>query len=183
MKRVLVLAAVFAAASSPVAAQNTTPGPKPDLEITSFGMSKSADCSYTFQVMVHNKGNASWSGKEPAVVVKDMHPGVLDAWGTGVGIDPPLAPNASKNITVVVQAYAANPAHMTAEAWHPFRASVNDNHVVDESNFNNNIGPGPASYNGIPVIKMSPPNGCPSVKKTQPRAAPPAPTPTLVPIR
>ena len=40
-----------------------------------------------------------------------------------------------------------------------------------------------APYTGTPVIKKGPPNGCPSVKKMRPRAAPPAPTPTLVPIR
>jgi hypothetical protein len=133
---------------------------RPDLVLTSFGFESSANCAYTFSVGVKNQGGSTWSGVEPAVVVKDMHAGVLDAWGTGLGIDPPLAPGETRLVKVTVQPYSANPAHMTANAPHPFRATVNDNHVVDESNFGNDAAPGPATWNGMKVIMMGAPNGC-----------------------
>ncbi len=144
--------------------------PKPDLVITAFGLKSWGACApgkavFTFSVTVKNQGNASWSGSvEPPVVVKDMHPGVLDAWGTGVGIAPPLKPGESKTILVPISYYSGNPKHMTANAPHPFQAVVNSNHIVDESDFTNNAGPGPATWNGIKVIMVGAPQGCPPVK-------------------
>jgi len=139
---------------------------KPDLVLTSFGLSSWGKCApgqtvFTFQVGVKNAGTTSWSGAEPAVVVKDMHPGVLDAWGTGMGIDPPLKPGESRTLSIPVSFYSANPSHMTSAAPHPFRGTVNDNHAVSESDFGNNAGPGPATWNGMKVIEVGAPQGCP----------------------
>lgn len=147
--------------------------PKPDLVITAFGLTSWGTCApgntvFTFSVTVKNKGNASWSsgGQEPAVVVKDMHPGVLDAWGVGIGIDPPLQPGKSKTLVVAIPYYDADPTHMTAHAPHPFQAVVNPKHPgggysVVESNYANNAGPGPALWKGIRVIQVAGPKGCP----------------------
>ena len=117
-------------------------------------------------------------------VVKDMHAGVLDSWGTGVGIDPPIAVGETRHLHVAVASYGANPSHMTANAPHPFRASVNENHLVDESNFSNNEGPGPATWNGMKVIMMGEPNGCgkPLAPSTRPLGAGIAPTPAPTPV-
>ncbi len=148
---------------------------KPDLVLTSFGLQSYGTCApgqmlFRFSVGVKNQGTGTWPATQhPAVVVKDMHPGVLDAWGTGVGIDPPLAPGQTKQMTVDVLYYAGNPSHMTGAAPHPFRATVNDNHVVDESNFGNNEAPGPATWNGMKVIQMGAPQGCPAPKPNVPR--------------
>ncbi len=142
------------------------PAPKPDLIITAFGLQSWGTCApgqtvFTFSVTVKNQGKASWSGAEPAVVVKDLHPGVLDAWGTGIGIDPPLKPGEFKTLLVPMGYYAANPGHMTSNAPHPFQAVVNPEHAVAESNFLNNASPGPAVWNGIKVIMVGAPKGCP----------------------
>ncbi len=144
--------------------------PKPDLVITSFGLKSWGVCApgktvFTFSVVVKNQGQASWSGSvEPPVVVKDLHPGVLDAWGTGIGIAPPLKPGESKKILVPISYYSGNPKHMAANAPHPFQAVVNSNHLVDESNFTNNASPGPATWNGIKVIMIGVPPGASTVK-------------------
>jgi hypothetical protein len=143
---------------------------KPDLVITSFGLKSWGTCApgktvFTFSVTVKNQGPASWTaGIEPVVVVKDMHPGVLDAWGTGIGIEPPIKPGESKTILVPISYYSGNPKHMTANAPHPFQAFVNSNHKVKESNYNNNAGPGPATWKGIKVIMVGAPQGCPIIK-------------------
>lgn len=159
--------------AKPTAAAGLAPG-KPDLVITSFVLKSSGKCApnqtvFTFDVVVKNAGGASWSVGEPAVVVKDMHPGVLDAWGTGLGIDPPLKPGESRALSIPVSFYSANPSHMTSAAPHPFRATVNDNHIVDESNFTNNEGPGPATWGGMKVIQVGAPKGCPAPTRPVPR--------------
>lgn len=147
---------------------------KADLVITSFGLKSWGKCApnqtvFTFDVVVKNQGGASWVGIEPAVVVKDMHPGVLDAWGTGVGIDPPLKPGESRALSIPVSFYSANPSHMTSAAPHPFRATVNDNHIVDESNFTNDAGPGTTTWNGMKVIQVDKPKGCPAPTRPIPK--------------
>jgi hypothetical protein len=134
--------------------------PRPDLVITDFGLTSWGGCTsgqtvFTFGVGVKNQGNASWSGVEPAVLVRDLHPGVLDAWGTGVGIDPPLAPGETRHLQVPIGYYFGNPGHMGA-LGHPFQATVNANHIVHEGNYTNNAGPGPAVWNGIRVIMVFP---------------------------
>src|SRR6266853_401443 len=152
-KAILATSFALAVVRPAAAADSKAPRPavalspaQPDLVITSFGLKSWGTCApnqtvFTFEVVVKNAGGATWSSGEPAVVVKDMHPGVLDAWGTGLGIDPPLKPGESRMLSVPVSYYSANPSHMTSAAPHPFRASVNDNHVVLESNFSNNAGP------------------------------------------
>ncbi|HVN76816.1 MAG TPA: CARDB domain-containing protein [Thermoanaerobaculaceae bacterium] len=135
--------------------------PKPDLVITAFNLMSWGPCApgqtvFTFNVTVKNQGLGSWSGAEPAVVVKDIHDGVGDAWGTGVGIDPPLKPGEVRRLQVPITYYSANPSHMGKACPHPFQAVVNSNHVVQESNFNNNAGPGPAVWHGFKVIMVCP---------------------------
>ncbi|HQQ78722.1 MAG TPA: CARDB domain-containing protein [Thermoanaerobaculia bacterium] len=191
MKRALVFAAVFAMAAGSAAAQNTTPAPMPDLVITSFGLASwgtscvKGQTLFTFSVGVKNQGTASWSGpNRPVVVVADMHLPNPDSFGTGVAIDPPLAPGETRQVSVPITYYDADPAHIKAGAPHPFHATVNRDHKIAESNFANNDGPGPATWNGMKVINVGAPEACLKPAKPAPgRAAPPAPTPTLVPIR
>ncbi len=142
-------------------AASPLPPPMPDLVITSFGLASWGPCApgqtvFTFDVTVKNQGTASWSGAEPALVVKDLHVGVGDAWGTGIGIDPPLRPGEVKRLQVPIRYYSGNPSHMGRNCPHPFQAVVNPNHVVAESNFANNAGPGPAVWQGLKVIMVCP---------------------------
>ncbi len=137
------------------------PGPLPDLVITNFGLVSWGPCApgqvvFTFSATVKNQGKAGWSGREPALVVRDLHPGIMDAWGTGVGIDPPLRPGESRTLQVPIKYYSANPGHMGKGCPHPFQAVVNSNRAVLESNFDNNAGPGPAVWRGIKVIMVCP---------------------------
>jgi hypothetical protein len=157
------IAALLAASTG--SAAGPLPGGMPDLVITAFGLESWGRCLpgqtvFTFAVTVKNQGTASWSGVEPAVVVKDLHAGVLDSWGTGKGIDPPLKPGELKTLHVPIKYYAANPHHMTADQPHPFNAVVNGNHVVAESNFRNNASPGPAVWHGTKVVMVGAPQGC-----------------------
>lgn len=94
------------------------------------------------------------------LLVRDLHPGVLDAWGAGIGIDPPLKPGESKALHVQIKYYSGNPSHMGKDCPHPFQAVVNPNHVVQESNFENNAGPGPALWRGGVKVIMVCPSAC-----------------------
>jgi hypothetical protein len=188
VKKALVFAFVLAAAAVPAAAQNTTPTPKPDLVITSFGLSSwgtscvKGQTLFTFSVSVKNQGTASWSGPaRPVVVVADMHLPNPDAFGTGMAIDPPIAPGETRPMSIPISFYDADAAHIKSGAPHPFHATVNRDHKIAESDFNNNDGPGPVVWNGMKVINVGAPEAC--LKPAPVRAAPPAPTPTLVPIR
>jgi hypothetical protein len=168
---------------------------KPDLVITSFGLSSwGSSCAngqtlFTFSVGVKNQGTGTWPAgpNRPAVVVADMHLPNPDDFGTGVAIDPPLAPGETRNLSIAVLYYSANPAHIEAGAPHPFHATVNRNHVIAESDFSNNDGPGPAVWNGMKVIQVGVPPACgkpplqPHVVQPPGRIA--VPTPTPVPIR
>ncbi len=142
--------------------------PKPDLVITAFGLKSWGVCApgkpvCTFSVTVKNQGTASWpASAKPFISVKDLHPGE-PGWGTGVGIAPPLMPGKIKTILVPVFYMSNNPKHMTDNAPHPFQVVVNSNHIVNESDFTNNAGPGPATWNGIKVIMVGAPQGCPPV--------------------
>jgi hypothetical protein len=194
MKRTaLALAFAFTVcAAGPAFAQSPPPAGKTDLVITNFGLDSWGTCAsgqwvYRFSVGVKNQGTGTWSGAEPAIVVKDMHLPNPDDWGTGLGIDPPLKAGETRQFKVDVLYYAANPAHMTGGTPHPFRASVNDSHAVAESDFTNNLGPGPATWNGMKVIQMGAPEKCPKTITGKPGIstgpatggrAPAPPTPT-----
>lgn len=177
-KRSLACAAVFvlaltAFAAGPAFAQGPPPAGKPDLVITNFGLESWGTCApgqwvYRFSVGVKNQGAGTWAGSTPAVVVKDMHLPNPDDWGTGLGIDPPLKPGEARSLKLDVLYWAANPAHMTGAVPHPFRASVNDNRVVAESDFSNNLASAPATWNGIKVIQMGSPQGCPKPTAARP---------------
>jgi hypothetical protein len=173
------------------------PAPKPDLVITSFGLESWGACTsgqtvFTFSVGLKNQGGATWSGPaRPPLVVRDMHLPNPDDWGTGIAIDPPIAPGETRNVKVPIAYYAGNPAHMKdPNGKHPFHATVNGNHAIDEVDFSNNEGPGPATWNGLKVVMVGAPEAC--LKAVQPiRPAtivkPPAgiatPVPTPAPPR
>jgi hypothetical protein len=194
----LALVLVFAAAR-PAAAQNQKPVPKPDLVLTSFGLAswgtscQAGQTLFTFSVGVKNQGNASWTGPDrPVVVVADMHLPNPDTFGTGMAVDPPLAPGQTRQMSIPVLFDASNPGHLKSGAPHPFQATVNRDHKIAESDFSNNAGPGPAVWKGLKVIQVGVPEACLKTTKAGPpagpgpatgRVAPPAPTPTLVPIR
>jgi hypothetical protein len=148
-------------------------GSKPDLVITHFGLKSWGTCStgqtvFTFSVTVKNQGNGTWpTSQNPALLVKDLHFGipVPDGWSVGIGLNPPLKPGESKTILVPISYYDADPAHMTTQAPHPFMAIVNrkkvdGTYVVEESNYANNAGPGPADWKGTKVILVDGPKGC-----------------------
>lgn len=191
MRRALVLAVVLATAAVPAAAQNTAPSPRPDLVITSFGLSswgtacQPGQTLFTFSVGVKNQGNAAWSGPDrPVLFVADMHLPNPGEFATGIAIDPPIAPGQTRTIPVALSYYTGNPGHITTGAPHPFKVTVNADKKIAESNYANNDGPGPVTWNGMKVINVGAPEACLKPAKPAPvRAAPPAPTPTLVPIR
>jgi hypothetical protein len=165
--RRLAAPVVFAAALAVGGAVQAGPA-APDLVITSFGLkSWGASCKpgavvYNFQVTVKNQGTASWPvSQEPVVTITDIHPGVGDSWGVGSSVNYPLAPGQSTTILIQIPYYTAHPAHMWTAAPHPFKAMVNRDHAITESNYANNTAPAPVVWNGQRVIMMGAPVGCP----------------------
>jgi hypothetical protein len=169
----------------------------PDLVITSFGLAswgtacQPGQTLFTFSVGVKNQGNAAWSGPgRPALFVADMHLPNPGEFATGVAIDPPIAPGETRTIPVAVAYYTGNPGHIKTGAPHPFKVTVNADKKIAESNYTNNDGPGPATWNGMKVIEVGVPEAC--LPAPKPTLAPHlnigapgrvAPTPTMVPIR
>jgi hypothetical protein len=162
------LAALAALPAGPASA-GLPPGPQhklPDLVISSFGLSSWGTCApgktvATFQVTVKNTGAGAMPSSEVTVLVRDLK---APSWSTGDGETFALAPGASHTFTLAIGYYAQNPSVMTAGAPNPFQAVVNPNHTVQESNYNNNAGPGPATYQGKHVIMVGAPKGCPKGK-------------------
>ncbi len=163
--KVLALIA-FGIAALSIAGQAVA-GPKPNLVITKFGLKSWGVCApgktvFTFVAAVKNEGPVSWPPNlQPVLLVRDLHPGVLDNWGTGIGINPPLAPGKSTTIVVDMGYYAAIPTHMTADAPHPFQSSVGPSASDQSGTFTLHPGPGPAVWHGKKVIMVGAPKGCP----------------------
>lgn len=189
MKRAAFAFALAAALAASAAFAAPPPG-QPDLVITSFGLASwGTKCSagetmFTFSVGVKNQGTATWAGPDrPSVTVGDMHLPNPDDWGTGVAIDPPIKPGETRQIQVPVKYYAGNPTHMLTGGPHPYHAKVNRDKKIPESDFTNNDGPGPATWNGMKVIQVGAPSACQKAPAPIVTRAPAAPAPTPVPPR
>ncbi len=139
---------------APILTATPTATPKPvakaDLVILSFsgtgvGTCKPGSAVYAFKVTVGNHGTAPSPGV--LVQVMDEHG---NGWGNGVQIGP-IPPGESRAATVSVYYFANDPKHMTAAAPHPFRATVDPSHQIDETNDTNNTS---AAFN------MNAPPGC-----------------------
>ncbi len=162
-----ILALITSSIAALAIAGQAAAGPKPDVVITQFGLKSWGACApgktvFTFVVTVKNQGAVSWSeGIQPVLVVEDLHPGVLGAWGVGIGINPPLAPGKSTTIMVDMPYYKANPKHMTDDAPHPFQAFVGPTASDHSNTFTVHAGPGPAVWHGKKVIMVGAPKGCP----------------------
>jgi hypothetical protein len=169
----------------PTLAPTSTPV-VPDLVITYFRLTSWGSCApgqtvFTFAIGVKNLG-ATWpSGTPLAAVVWDRHLGPPDPWGTAVAISPPLARGETRDIQFAIPYYAANPGHMVSDQPHPFQAIVNPNQHLKESDFTNNEGNGPGSWNGLNGLIMvgAPQAGSLSLDLT-PREPRPG-SPTLLP--
>lgn len=171
MKRVSIAAvaslSTLAFLSAGPAGAGQPPGPHkalPDLVISSFGLTSWGSCApgktvVTFQVTVKNAGAGALPSSEVVVAVRDLKSS--PQWGAGDGETFALAPGASHAYSVAIGYDTANPHYMTTGAPHPFQAVVNPNHTVQESDYNNNAGPGPATYQGKKVIMVGAPKGCP----------------------
>ena len=172
------LCALALAAVAPQAQSSTTPLPSshvpiagpvklPDLVISSFGLSHWGVCApgktvMTFQVTVKNQGAGAMASTDVVVWVHDLKTSPAQDWGTGQSEYYSLAPGQSHTYSVNIQYYGlGSPSFMTTGAPHPFQAVVNPKHLVTESNYANNLSPGPAVWNGQKVIMVGAPKGCP----------------------
>jgi hypothetical protein len=165
--RFLILALIVFSIAALAVSDEANAGPKPDVVITQYGLKSWGTCApgktvFTFAVTVENKGPVSWpENLQPVLVVEDIHPGVLGAWGVGIGINPPLAPGKSVTLEVPMGYYAGNPKHMTADAPHPFQSSVGPTSYDHTGTFALHPGPGPAIWHGKRVIMVGAPKDCP----------------------
>jgi hypothetical protein len=161
MKRlsVLVASACLAFAASSIAPAALA-GPLPDLVITQFGLQSWGTCAaghtvFTFSVTVKNQGDASWTGSSEV----SAHDLKNTGWFTSVALLP-IAPGASRVVTIPIVYFSQDPSFMSLGAPHPFQAEVNSTRHPVESNYANNAGPGPAEWMGKRVIMVEPPKGC-----------------------
>ena len=132
----------------------------PDLVITQFGLASWGKCvdrqpAFTFTVTVKNQGAASWTG-DSKVYVRDLKHA---NWFTVVELAP-IAAGATRTVNVPID-YSADPQIMVPGQAHPFQATVNEApHMPVESDYANNAGPGPATYEGKEVIMVTLPKDC-----------------------
>jgi len=139
--------------------------PKPDLVITNFNLASWGPCTpgqtvFTFSVTFKNQGLGTWSGAIPYLDVRDLHPDVTADWFYNVDIYPPLKPGETRTLQIPITYFSKNPAHMGRSCPHPFRAVINPNHAVQESNYDNNAGPGTAVWRGGVKVIMVCPDAC-----------------------
>ena len=114
---------------------------KPDLIIEKYSFKGWGKCEtgspiFTFEVTVANIGTTASpaiQGK-PLVQVMDLHG---TGWGNAVGLNS-IPPGGKQTVVIPVYYLNEDPAHMTKVVPHPFRAVVDPQHLVDESNENNN---------------------------------------------
>jgi hypothetical protein len=114
---------------------------KPDLMIEKFSFKGWGKCEpnspiFTFEVTVANIGTAASPAilDKPLVQVMDLHG---TGWGNAVGLNS-IPPGGKQTVVIPVYYLNEDPAHMTKAVPHPFRAVVDPQHLVDESNENNN---------------------------------------------
>ncbi len=113
---------------------------KPDLIIEKFSFKGWGKCElnspiFTFEVTVSNIGSIASPAQNKAVVqVVDLHG---TGWGNTVGLNA-IPPGGKQTVVIPVYYLNEDPAHMTKVVPHPFRAVVNPQHLIDESNENNN---------------------------------------------
>ncbi len=158
-----VLAAALVASSAPALAG---PVGKPDLVITTFGLTswgnscKPGATMFTFAMTVKNQSAYPMPTAEVVVLVTDLKPSGSTKWETGTGNSQALSPGQTMTLIAPMAYFAPNPAFMTTGAPHPFRAVVNPNHTIPESNYANNVAKGPKMYAGSPVIMVGAPAAC-----------------------
>jgi hypothetical protein len=165
MKRLFIVGGLAALGLSASVPASAGPPPKPDLVISSFGLTSWGSCTpghtvFTFQVTVKNIGAGALPNSEVVVYADDMKSPASAPWDLGQGEDVALAPGATHTFMLKIPYYAANPHFMKSASPHPWRAMVNPKHTIAESSYSNNNAPGPKTWSGIPVIMVAP-SGCP----------------------
>ena len=91
---------------------------------------------FTFEVTVNNIGAAASPAMpdKPVVHVMDLHG---NNWGNSAGLNA-IPPGGEQTVVIPVYYFSEDPAHMTKVVPHPFRAVVDPQHLIDESNESNN---------------------------------------------
>lgn len=113
---------------------------KPDLKITRVTWKLGLDCQphkpvITFAVTLKNKGTRATPNITNKALVQ-----ALDARSTGWGngaVVPPIAPGASRTVTIPVYYLKSNPGYMTSRI-HRFRIKADPLKLVNEKNEANN---------------------------------------------
>ena len=114
---------------------------KPDLIIEKFSFKGWGKCEagspiFTFEVTVANIGTTASPviQDKPLDQVTDLHG---TGWGNAVGLNS-IPPGGKQTVVIPVYYLNEDPGHMTKVVPHPFRAVVDPQHLIDESNENNN---------------------------------------------
>jgi hypothetical protein len=158
--------AALVLAIAPAAPSLAGPVGKPDLVITTFGLTswgnscKPGATMFTFAMTVKNQSAYPMPAAEVVVLVTDLKSSGSTKWETGTGNSQALAPGQTMTLIAPMAYFTPNPGFMTTGAPHPFRAVVNPNHTIPESNYANNVAKGPKMYAGSPVIMVGAPTAC-----------------------
>ena len=113
---------------------------KPDLVIDRFSFKEGEKCTpgypiYIFEVTVKNIGKASSPSlpNKTLVQVMDMQG---SGWGNGVTLSS-IPPGGTQTVSIPVYYFSEDPAYMTKEVPHPFRAVVDPLNLIEEAHKKN----------------------------------------------
>ncbi len=119
----------------------TTATGKPDLMIEKLAFKGWGKCEpntpiFTFEVTIRNIGTAASPAMpdKSVVHVMDLHG---NNWGNSAGLNA-IPAGGEQTVVIPVYYFSEDPAHMTKVVPHPFRAVVDPQHLIDESNESNN---------------------------------------------
>jgi hypothetical protein len=117
----------------------TTAADKPDLIIDRISFKAGEKCEpnypiYIFEVTVKNIGTAPSPSLPNATLVQVMDIG--SRWGNGVTLNS-IPPGGTQTVFIPVYYFSEDPAHMTNEVPHPFRAVIDPLHLIEEASRKN----------------------------------------------
>ena len=117
----------------------TASADKPDLVIQRISFKEGKKCQpgypiYIFEVTVKNIGSAPSPSLPNAILVQVIDIG--SRWGNGATLNS-IPPGETQTVIIPVYYFSEDPAHMTKEVPHPFRAVIDPSHLIEEASRRN----------------------------------------------
>jgi len=112
---------------------------KPDLVIQLISCKEGKKCEpgypiYIFEVTIKNIGTAPSPSLPNATLLQIIDIG--SKWGNGATLNS-IPPGETQTVFIPVYYFSEDPAHMTKEVPHPFRAVIDPSHLIEEASKRN----------------------------------------------